>query len=77
MDRDYELQTHKAEDRHWWYRGRRADGAQQPLRPACRRGALRAPAGAASGASGQGEGASAVRRKLTVRSHEVSAASRS
>jgi SAM-dependent methyltransferase len=23
MDRDYELQTHKAEDRHWWYRGRR------------------------------------------------------
>jgi SAM-dependent methyltransferase len=24
MDRDYELQTHRAEDRHWWYRGRRA-----------------------------------------------------
>jgi len=23
MDRDYELQTHPAEDRHWWYRGRR------------------------------------------------------
>jgi SAM-dependent methyltransferase len=23
MDRDYELQTHHAEDRHWWYRGRR------------------------------------------------------
>jgi SAM-dependent methyltransferase len=23
MDRDYELQTHGAEDRHWWYRGRR------------------------------------------------------
>lgn len=23
MDRDYELQTHQAEDRHWWYRGRR------------------------------------------------------
>ena len=23
MDRDYELQTHLAEDRHWWYRGRR------------------------------------------------------
>ena len=23
MDRDYELQTHEAEDRHWWYRGRR------------------------------------------------------
>jgi len=23
MDRDYELQTHRAEDRHWWYRGRR------------------------------------------------------
>ncbi len=23
MDRDYELQTHQAEDRHWWYLGRR------------------------------------------------------
>jgi SAM-dependent methyltransferase len=23
MDRDYELQTHQAEDRHWWYGGRR------------------------------------------------------
>jgi SAM-dependent methyltransferase len=29
MDRDYERQTHQAEDRHWWYRGRRTvlDGA--------------------------------------------------
>ncbi len=29
MDRDYELQTHQAEDRHWWYAGRRKvlDGA--------------------------------------------------
>src|ERR1700733_3296805 len=24
MERDYELQTHRAEDRHWWYRGRRS-----------------------------------------------------
>ncbi|MGH2864499.1 MAG: class I SAM-dependent methyltransferase [Solirubrobacteraceae bacterium] len=23
MDRNYEHQTHQAEDRHWWYRGRR------------------------------------------------------
>jgi SAM-dependent methyltransferase len=23
MDEQYELQTHRAEDRHWWYRGRR------------------------------------------------------
>ena len=23
MDRDYEHQTHQAENRHWWYRGRR------------------------------------------------------
>ncbi len=23
MDADFELQTHRAEDRHWWYRGRR------------------------------------------------------
>jgi SAM-dependent methyltransferase len=36
MDRDYELQTHQAEDRHWWYRGRRTviervlDGLELP-----------------------------------------------
>jgi SAM-dependent methyltransferase len=24
MERDYELQTHRVEDRHWWYRGRRS-----------------------------------------------------
>lgn len=23
MEREYELQTHRVEDRHWWYRGRR------------------------------------------------------
>jgi SAM-dependent methyltransferase len=23
VDRDYEFQTHRSEDRHWWYRGRR------------------------------------------------------
>jgi SAM-dependent methyltransferase len=23
VNREYELQTHRAEDRHWWYRGRR------------------------------------------------------
>jgi SAM-dependent methyltransferase len=39
MDRDYELQTHQAEDRHWWYRGRRTvldgviDGLGLPPRP--------------------------------------------
>jgi SAM-dependent methyltransferase len=38
MDRDYELQTHQAEDRHWWYRGRRKvldrviDGLRVPAR---------------------------------------------
>ncbi|HTB70419.1 MAG TPA: methyltransferase domain-containing protein [Solirubrobacteraceae bacterium] len=34
MDRDYELQTHQAEDRHWWYRGRRKvlDGVISELR---------------------------------------------
>jgi SAM-dependent methyltransferase len=34
MDRDYELQTHQAEDRHWWYRGRRTvlDGVIADLR---------------------------------------------
>jgi SAM-dependent methyltransferase len=38
MDRDYELQTHRAEDRHWWYRGRRRvlarviDGLALPAR---------------------------------------------
>lgn len=36
MEREYELQTHRAEDRHWWYRGRRRvlrrviDGLQLP-----------------------------------------------
>lgn len=24
MEREYELQTHRVEDRHWWYRGRRS-----------------------------------------------------
>jgi SAM-dependent methyltransferase len=39
MDRDYERQTHQAEDRHWWYRGRRTvldgviDGLALPERP--------------------------------------------
>lgn len=39
MDRDYELQTHRAEDRHWWYRGRRTvlerviAGLPLPARP--------------------------------------------
>jgi len=34
MDRDYELQTHQAEDRHWWYRGRRSvlEGVVENLR---------------------------------------------
>ncbi len=38
MDRDYELKTHEAEDRHWWYRGRRSvlerviDGLRLPAR---------------------------------------------
>ncbi len=39
MDRNYELQTHQAEDRHWWYRGRRSvlerviDGLRLTARP--------------------------------------------
>jgi len=49
MDRDYELQTHQAEDRHWWYRGRRTviDGllAGMPLP----RGARILDAGCGSG----------------------------
>ena len=42
MDRDYELQTHAAEDRHWWYRGRRTvidrvlDGLRLPAPAATR-----------------------------------------
>ncbi len=34
MDRDYELQTHQAENRHWWYRGRRTviDGLLAAMR---------------------------------------------
>jgi SAM-dependent methyltransferase len=34
VNRDYELQTHRVEDRHWWYRGRRRvlDGVIERLR---------------------------------------------
>jgi SAM-dependent methyltransferase len=39
MDRDYEQQTHRVEDSHWWYRGRRRvldrviDDMRLPARP--------------------------------------------
>jgi SAM-dependent methyltransferase len=53
MDRDYELQTHRAEDRHWWYRGRRQVLARVI-------DALRLPAGARILDAGCGSGRNMV-----------------
>ena len=49
MDRDYELQTHQAEDRHWWYRGRRTvlERVDRRPRPARAARASSTPAAAA------------------------------
>jgi SAM-dependent methyltransferase len=49
MDRDYELQTHRAEDRHWWYRGRRRVLDQLIARLALPPGARILDAGCGSG----------------------------
>ena len=50
MDRDYELQTHQAEDRHWWYRGRRTVLERRDRTASgCRRRARILDAGCGSG----------------------------
>lgn len=53
MEREYELQTHQAEDRHWWYRGRRRVLAQTIRR-------LRLPPGARILDGGCGSGRNMV-----------------
>lgn len=53
MEREYELQTHRAEDRHWWYQGRR-----QVLERAIER--LGLPAGARILDAGCGSGRNMV-----------------
>src|SRR6266516_4611519 len=67
MERDYELQTHRAEDRHWWYRGRR-----QVLERVI--AALRLPAGARILDAGCGSGRNMLElaRRGTVSGVEVS-----
>jgi SAM-dependent methyltransferase len=49
MERDYELQTHQAEDRHWWYRGRRTVLEGVIARLGLRAGARILDAGCGSG----------------------------
>ena len=67
MDRDYELQTHRAEDRHWWYRGRRTV-LQNVIAD------LRLPAGARILDAGAGSGRNMVElmRHGTVTAIELS-----
>jgi SAM-dependent methyltransferase len=70
MEREYELQTHRAEDRHWWYQGRRS-----VLERAIAR--LGLPAGASILDAGCGSGRNMVdlARHGTVTGVELSEAS--
>jgi len=70
MDRDYELQTHRAEDRHWWYRGRRTVLENVIA-------GLRLPAGARILDAGAGSGRNMVEliRHGTVTAIELSSTS--
>ena len=59
MDRDYELQTLGAEDRHWWYRGRRRLLHRVIMAWACpraRASSMRAAAAAATWSSWRATG---------------------
>ena len=71
MDRDYELQTHQAEDRHWWYRGRR-NGARAGDRRAC---ACRRARGSSTRAAAAGATWSSWPRHGTVTGIELSGTS--
>jgi SAM-dependent methyltransferase len=70
MDRDYERQTHEAEDRHWWYRGRRTvlDGVLDGL-------ALPADARILDAGCGSGRNMLELARRGTVAGVELSSAS--
>src|SRR5215472_5912205 len=67
MDRDYELQTHQAEDRHWWYRGRRTviEGVLDGL-------GLPAPARILDAGCGSGRNMVELARRGTVTGVELS-----
>jgi len=67
MDRDYELQTHQAEDRHWWYRGRRTviEGVLDGL-------GLPAPARILDAGCGSGRNMIELARRGTVTGVELS-----
>lgn len=70
MDSDYELQTHQAEDRHWWYRGRRTviEGVLDGL-------ALPHPARILDAGCGSGRNMIELARRGTVTGVELSSAS--
>ena len=67
MDRDYELQTHQAEDRHWWYRGRRK--VIERVLDACR---LPTPARILDAGCGSGRNMVELARRGTVTGVELS-----
>jgi SAM-dependent methyltransferase len=67
MDRDYELQTHQAEDRHWWYRGRRT-----VLERVLARLALPSPARILDAGCGSGRNMVELARHGTVTGVELS-----
>src|ERR1700727_2459702 len=70
MEREYELQTHRAEDRHWWYRGRRSvlEGVIEELR-------LPARARILDAGCGSGRNMIELARPGTVTGGELSATS--
>jgi SAM-dependent methyltransferase len=70
MDRDYELQTHRAEDGHWWYRGRRT-----VLERAIDRLALPRPARILDAGCGSGRNMVELARRGAVTGVELSATS--
>lgn len=67
MDRDYEQQTHQAEDRHWWYRGRRT-----VLKGAIARLGLPQPARVLDAGCGSGRNMVELARLGTVSGVELS-----
>ncbi len=70
MDRDFELQTHRVEDRHWWYSGRR-----RVLEVALRNLALAPGTRVLDAGCGSGRNMVELRRLGTVTGIELSAPS--
>jgi SAM-dependent methyltransferase len=67
VNRDYELQTHRVEDRHWWYRGRR-----RVLSRTIERLGLPAPARILDAGCGSGRNMVDLARRGTVTGVEIS-----